>query len=251
MELQLIRSATLRLTWNGRTLLVDPYLAARGQGLSYAGEHTSPLVELPMTPEQVLQGVDAVYVSHLHTDHFDAVARERLPRAMPVLCPAEIASRLRDDMGFEQVIALEGETRWNDAQLSVTSGRHGPQEVLADMGAVHGLVIAPRSGPTLYLAGDTIWCDEVRSAIQAHQPRYIVVHACGALWRGKGPLVMDEQHVQRLMEHAHDAQVIAVHLDSVDHATVSRAQLQRHFANLPPLASRLAVPDDGQCLQLA
>jgi L-ascorbate metabolism protein UlaG (beta-lactamase superfamily) len=66
VQIQLIRSATLRLTIGGGTFLIDPWLAPKATGRSYAGTSRSPLVELPLPVAEVIAGLDAVLVSHLH-----------------------------------------------------------------------------------------------------------------------------------------------------------------------------------------
>lgn len=252
MQVQLIRSATVKITAAGATLLVDPYLAAKGGGKCYAGTLTSPLVELPLALSEVLNGVDAVFVSHLHSDHFDTAAQALLPKDMPMLCPASIAPRLRE-FGFGDVTAIDSALRWCGCTITLTGGRHGPDdEIVEAMGAVNGFVLAAPGEPTLYWAGDTIWCAEVQAEIERWRPDAIVVHACGATWRGRGPLVMDEAHVAAVLRAAPRAAVVATHLDVVDHATVTREQLRRWFERCEPeLARRLRVPADGEVLAFA
>lgn len=250
MRIQLIRSATVKISAGGATLLVDPYLAPKGGGKTYAGTLTSPLVELPLLLDELLHDVDAVFVSHLHSDHFDTRAQQVLRKDMPILCPAPIAASIRA-MGFADVMAIEQRTQWRHWTLTLTGGRHGPNTVLAAMGDVHGFVLHVDSEPTLYWVGDSIWCAPVREAIERFDPVAVVVHACGATWRGLGPLVMDASQVEALLREAPRCSVIATHLDAVDHATVSRADLAQHFAPWPLLAQRLRVPHDGQVLDLS
>lgn len=245
IHLQLVRSATLKIRAGGATLLVDPYLAEQGQGRSYAGVRTSPLVGLPMPVAELLAGVDAVFVSHLHSDHFDDAAKALLPRSLPLLCPAALAAPLRG-FGFTAVTAIERELDWRGWRLVLTGGRHGPDEILEALGDVNGFVLQRRGAPTLYWVGDSIWCEPVREALEQHAPDVIVAHACGAALRGVGPLVMDEVQVEALLRAAPRATVVATHLDTVDHATVSRAQLVAHFAQQPLLARRLRIPADGE-----
>jgi len=59
LQVRLVRSATITLSWQDTTLLVDPWLAPRGSGRSYAGSRQSPLVDLPMSIPELLNGVDA------------------------------------------------------------------------------------------------------------------------------------------------------------------------------------------------
>ncbi len=244
MQIQLIRSATVRLRFGGRTFLIDPWFAAKGEGFSYAGGEMSPLVEMPFPPEQILKDVDAVLISHLHSDHFDAAARSALSRQTPMLCTARDAPAVKA-FGFGQVRGIESDTRFGDVRIKLTEGRHGPDEVLEEMGDVSGFLFQAADEPVFYRAGDTILCDEVEEVIATHQPDVIVVHACGADWKGTGPLVMDEAMTEQVLRLAPEAQIVATHLDSVDHATVSRASLRAHFVAFPDLQPRLQIPEDG------
>jgi hypothetical protein len=111
MDLTLIRSSTLRITFGELRLLFDPYLAPKGGGRSYGGVHTSPLSDLPYTIETILADIDAVLVSHLHSDHFDDVARERLPREVPVLCHERDKAEI-SKWGFSHVKGFDQPTVW-------------------------------------------------------------------------------------------------------------------------------------------
>ncbi len=248
LSMRLIRSATVTLHWNGFTLLVDPYLADAGAGRSYGGELRSPLVPLPLSLDELLRDVDAVFVSHLHSDHFDDAARETLPKSTWMLCPPDVAGGLRAD-GFTRVQAIDGQWEHQGLRLRLTGGRHGPDAVLEDLGAVHGFV-AQWDGGSLYWVGDSIFCPEVERTLAEARPAAVVVHACGADWMGHGPIVMDCGMVEAVLRAAPAARVIATHMDAVDHATVTRAQLRAHFGALPALAQRLCIPADGERIAL-
>ncbi len=86
MKIQLIRNATLRMTYAGHTFAIDPYLSPKHSLPSYAGNSPNPLVELPISPQAVIEGIEMVVVSHLHTDHFDQLAQEFLPKDTLILC---------------------------------------------------------------------------------------------------------------------------------------------------------------------
>ena len=82
MRLRLIRHATLVLSAGGKTLLVDPMLDAAGTRPPIPdtpSPRANPLVELPEPAEKIVEGIDAVLVTHRHEDHLDddvlAVAR--------------------------------------------------------------------------------------------------------------------------------------------------------------------------------
>jgi len=247
LRIQLIRSATLRISFGKKIFLIDPWFAEKGYGPSYAGRVASPLVNLPMPVGEILEGVDAVIVSHLHTDHFDEVARGALDRDIPIFCHARFAEPI-NAFGFSNVKSLSGTVSFGDVRLSVTDGRHGPDEILGEMGPVSGFVFRAKGEPTLYWAGDTILCDEVRDVITTECPDVIVVHGCGAVWNGIGPLVMDRSMVFETLRISGSAAIIACHLDAVDHATVSRKLLRKASLKEPEITKRLSIPEDGEVL---
>lgn len=247
--LQLIRSATIKLRIDGFTLLVDPYLASQGKGRSYAGVRTSPLVPLPCRTDELLADVDAVFVSHLHSDHFDETAREVIPKSMPLLCPGPLAAALTAD-GFNDVRPIAGDTP-GPLGIRLTPGQHGPEAVLEEMGDVSGFVLPIGPDQRLYWVGDSINCPAVQRVLRECRPSVVVVHACGAEWDGVGPLVMDCKMVESVLHAAPQARVIATHMDAVDHATVSRADLLRYFSSKPALMARMSIPLDGEMISLA
>ena len=216
VKLTLIRSATLRLDYGGHTLLVDPQLdpaGARDAVPNTPNPRRSPLGELPIPAEQVIEGVDALLVTHLHRDHFDDTARELLPRHLPVFCQPPDTERL-----------------------------HGVGEIGAAMAPVSGFVLAAPAEPTVYIAGDTILCDEVRAAVAEYRPDYIVVNASAAQFNEGGPIVMNNEDVAQLSKEAPDATIVAVHFETVSHSTETRADLRAR--TLP----NVVVPDDGAML---
>jgi L-ascorbate metabolism protein UlaG (beta-lactamase superfamily) len=247
MQIRLIRSATLVVQLADVRLLIDPWLARKGEGKSYSGLGPSPLVDLPCSVEELLDGIDAVLVSHLHSDHFDEVAQRVLPKSMPILCHARDRDQITA-MGFSDVRAIGDGTAFGGVTIRATDGRHGPPEVLEDMGEVSGFLISVTGEPTLYWAGDTILCPEVEAVMAEERPDIVVVHGCGALWQGKGPLVMDGAMVLDTVRLSGNATVVVTHLDAVDHATVSRAELRHVAAEAPIDQSRLLVPEDGELL---
>jgi L-ascorbate metabolism protein UlaG (beta-lactamase superfamily) len=231
VKLTLVRSATLLLETSRGCVLVDPML--RAARTTPPIEQTpnpqrNPLVELPLPAEQIVEGVDACVVSHLHSDHFDDAAAALLPADLPILTQPESAETLRN-RGFTRV-----STR--DPHWPMTRGRHGTGAIGEAMGAVSGWVI-----DGVYLAGDTIWCEEVADALERHRPRAIVVNGGGARFNEGGPIVMDAGDVRRVRA-ATDATVIVVHLEALNHCIEPRS-LYRGIDGV-------VVPDDGQTLDV-
>src|SRR5262249_43778646 len=98
MHLTLVRHATLVVRAAGLRLLIDPQLDPQGARDPVPGTpnpRPTPLVDLPEPAEALVEGLDAVLVTHLHGDHFDATARRLLPSGVPLLCQPPDAERLR------------------------------------------------------------------------------------------------------------------------------------------------------------
>jgi len=247
MKIQLIRSATLRLEYAGHQILIDPYLAAKFTRPSYTGKSPNPLVDLPFPPEQVMAGIELVVVSHLHSDHFDPAAEKLLPKDLPVLCqPADEASLKAK--GFTHVTPVDDRVAWQGITVTRTAGQHGSEDVLQEMGTVSGFIFQADGEPSIYWVGDTIWYPPVQAVIERVQPEIIITHSSGAAW-GKGTLiVMDASQTVAVCRAASRGTVIATHMDSLDHGTVTRRDLRAHAEAAGIPAERLLIPADGEVL---
>jgi L-ascorbate metabolism protein UlaG (beta-lactamase superfamily) len=231
VKLTLVRNATLLLESSLGRILVDPMLRAAGTTPPIEdtpNPRPNPLVELPVPPGEVVAGVDLCIVTHLHGDHFDDAAADLLPRGLPILTQPESAEALTD-RGFTNVA-----TR-NDA-IAMTRGRHGTGDTAAAMGAVSGWVV-----DGVYIAGDTIWCDEVDRALAEHEPRAVVVNGGAAHFLGGDPIVMDAGDVRRVRAST-SGEVVVVHLEAMNHCLEPRSTYRA--------IDGVRVPDDGETIEL-
>jgi L-ascorbate metabolism protein UlaG (beta-lactamase superfamily) len=249
MKLQLIRNATMKLWYSDRCFLLDPYLGEAGSGPSYAGKMHSPVVPLPMTKEEILTGVDGVILSHLHSDHFDAAAQEVVPNATPLYCQPEDAPALAD-MGFKTVIPVDREYHMAAVSMTRMSGQHGSGEVLSDMGISSGYLFKSKGEPSLYWVGDSILTDEIRNVILHHQPDIIITHSCGAVWNEGVLIIMDDHQTIEVCLFAPKSTVIAVHMEAVDHGTVTRRQLRETAQKKGISSEQLLIPLDGEAIKV-
>lgn len=253
MRLQLIRNATLRLNFGGRRILIDPYFAPLHSRPSFTGKSPNPTVDLPMPPEQILDGIELVVVSHLHSDHFDPVAQELVPKALPLFCQPGDETTIREK-GFQHVTPIVDKQNWHGINISRTDGHHGTGEVETMMGKVSGFVFQASGEPTLYWAGDTILCDEVRDALVKFQPDVIVTHSCGAMWPDSSGqrqlIVMDAVQTIEVCRLVPTAVVMATHMEALDHATISRADLRAQRQRDEVDTQQLRIPNDGETIEI-
>ena len=251
MKLTLIRSATLRVRLAGRTLLVDPQLdpaGARDPVPNTPNPRRNPLVDLPEPAAAVVAGVEAVLLTHLHQDHWDATARELLPHDVPIFCQPHDAERLHAD-GFVDARPVHADAKLGDILIARTDGRHGTGEIGERMGIVSGFVLHAPNEPSIYIAGDTILCDEVRSALREHRPAAILVNASAARFLEGDPIVMDNDDVVALAREFPDTTVVAIHFETVSHSTETRADLRERLIQ-EGLTDRILVPEDGSEIPL-
>lgn len=251
MRLRLLRHATLQIETGGRRLLLDPMLGPPGSSPPVPetpNPRPNPLVPLPGTPLEAVAGISATLVTHLHNDHFDVPALGVVPRDRPVLCqPRDHIMLVRAGLGASVVdgtISVDGLT------ITRTTGRHGTGAIGQEMGDVSGFVIAAEGEPTLYVAGDTIWCPEVEAAIAAHAPHVIVVNAGAARFIQGDPITMDVPDVIATCNAAPEALVVAVHMEAMNHCGLTRAALQAALTEAG-LGGRVATPADGETLELS
>lgn len=247
MKIQLIRNATLRITYAGHTFLIDPYLADKHAYDPFAGKSRNPTVELPIPAIEVIRGIEMVMVSHLHSDHFDEEAQRLIPKDMQIFCEPGDAGTLMEQ-GFDNVKPIQHSLQWENISIRRTPGQHGLGDWSEKMGVVSGFVFEADNEPTLYWMGDTIWYDEVKDIVKDVQPDVIVTHSSGAVLGNSEPIVMDAKQTVAVCQTATHATVVATHMDALDHGTITRAYLRTYAHEKGISEQRLLIPEDGDTL---
>ncbi|WP_310877513.1 MBL fold metallo-hydrolase [Priestia megaterium] len=249
MKITHIRNATLLVEYGGKTFLIDPMLAEKGTYPPFPNsirqDQNNPLVSLPLSVEEIIEGIDAVILTHLHLDHFDDAAKQALPNDIKMFVQnEEDAAVVRAD-GFKNVEVLTKNMVFEGIQLSKTKGEHGRGEILKRTGLVCGVVFKHKSEKTLYVAGDTVWYSAVEEEINTHQPDVIVVNGGDNQFLEGGSLVMGKEDIYEVHKAAPHATILSVHMEAVNHWTLSREEL-KSFINEKDMASRVLVPNDGE-----
>ncbi|MDQ1911020.1 MBL fold metallo-hydrolase [Paenibacillus sp. GD4] len=246
MKLQLIRHATLSVVMSDKTMLVDPMLSEQGINPpipNSTDERRNPLVALPKFDEKLLQP-DAVLITHLHPDHWDEAAAQSIAKSTTVICPEECEASLAAQ-GFAPIHVISSELQWKGIRIFRTGGKHGFGEVGARMGKVSGFVLQAPGEPVIYIAGDTVYCEEVERALDQYRPDLTVLNAGGAQFRIGGPITMNAEDVEKVCRYAPYTQVAAVHMDTLNHCLVTRKDLKHHLRQAG-LESRVWIPEDGE-----
>lgn len=251
MQIQLVRHATLRVEYAGVTFLVDPMFSSKGEMPAVPNtpnQRPNPGVELPISVEEVLAGVDAILVTHTHFDHLDEAAIRLLPKHLPVFCQPPDLDKLMQH-GFEQVISIEEEYTWQGVHLHRAGGQHGTGEIGQQMGPVSGFVLKRAGEQTLYVAGDTIWCEEAEQAVAAYRPDVIIVFAGAARFLTGDPITMTKEDIVHVANAAPDSRILVAHMETWNHCLLSRRELNECLQE-KQLSGRVHVPQDGEIISI-
>jgi len=249
MKINQIRNATIVVEYANKKFLIDPMLAEKGTYPPFPNsarqDQKNPVVSLPTSVENIIEDIDAVIVTHLHLDHFDEAAQRILPKGIKMFVQNEEDATEVRNAGFQNVEVLQEDTVFEDIQLIKTKGEHGRGEILKLAGLVCGVVFKHQSEKTLYVAGDTVWYDEVQKVIDTHKPEIIVVNGGDNQFFEGGSLVMGKEDIYKVYKTAPNSQIIVVHMEAVNHWKLSREEL-KSFINEKEMSSAVLVPDDGQ-----
>lgn len=250
MQIKLLRNATLQLEYGGKTFLIDPFLADQGSMPPFPStpnQHMkNPTASLPVSAEETVSA-DAVIVTHLHADHFDETAKKMLNKMTPLFAQNESDAEVIRSEGFQNVHSLEDKKDFHGIEVIRTNGQHGHGEITKRTGVVSGVVFKHPSEKTLYLAGDTVWCQDVKEAIDSHNPDVIVVNGGAAQFLEGGPITMTKEDIYETSEASNGAALMVVHMESLNHCLLSRNELKTFIQN-KKTKGPVFIPDDGEIL---
>ena len=256
MEIRQIRNATLKIAYGGKTFLIDPWLSGKGSLGTFADKPfrclspekesiPMPMCGLPMPRDEILRGVDAYVVTHIHADHIDMAPEgigAPLDKETPVFVQDADDAGVLLKNGFRDITVLYENSALGNVSLRKAPGRHGTK---IPMCPTCGVVFRAEGEKTLYVAGDTIWYAGVKNTLKEYKPDVVVLNACAAEIVGYGRLIMNDEDVEAVAQTAKNAKIVISHMDTVAHASITR------YAMRGLLAKRGVVylmPEDGETL---
>jgi L-ascorbate metabolism protein UlaG (beta-lactamase superfamily) len=252
MKLQLIRNATLKLNYAGKTILVDPMFCTKETFDPFMPElDRNPTVNLKISIDEIIKDIDCVLITHSHPDHFDTVAADTLSKDIKTF-GSPIDEDFIKNHNFTNVEIINKTTTWNNITITRVGAQHGSGEVLKYMVGVSGFVFQAENQPTVYLVSDSILTDEVKQTLEKFKPEIIITNSGGGLIPGfeNSPVIMDEEQTISVCKLSQKSKVVAVHLESIDFCRVTRNSL-REYANTNDISQeQLLIPNDGDILNL-
>ncbi len=249
-SIRLLRHATLIIEINNKRILVDPMLSqkdALDPVQNCGNEIRFPMVELPVDATElnkILDNTDAVVVSHLHRDHWDITAQKSIDKTKMIFCQPNDVEKIKEQ-GFNNVNPIDNKLEWNGIVIHRTKGQHGSGEIGKKMGEVSGFVFT-HEDQSIYIAGDSIWCEDVDNALLEFNPKYTILNAGGARFLSGGPITMTPNHVATVQEKFKDTKIIAVHMDTVNHCFDKRTDLTKYLSD--KRIKSVLIPKDGETI---
>jgi L-ascorbate metabolism protein UlaG (beta-lactamase superfamily) len=222
-SVQFIGTATTLIRFAGFTILTDPNFlhagdhAHLGYGLT-SKRLTNPALEIAQLPP-----LDLCVLSHLHGDHWDKVAQDRLPKELPVITTPEACRELLKQ-GFHSSVGLRTweavEVVRMGAMLRATSlpGRHGPSLVNFLMPEVMGTMLEwqANNGSTLYrmlISGDTLVYDQLAEIPRRYPDINLALVDLGGTRLFGVLLTMDAVQGIKFIQIVRPKSVIPIHYD--------------------------------------
>ena len=257
-----IRNCTEKLTYCGMNFLIDPFFTPKGHypGFSMCPtkeqkEIRLPMVDLPISIDEIMKDIVAVLVTHTHVDHWDEYTAKYIPKDLPIFVQNAGDKKLIAGQGFTDVRVLGIGVPFKGITLTKTGGQHGSDEILSDtkvaefFGDCMGIVFKAPGQKTVYFAGDTVWHDYVELALKKHKPDIIVLYAAQAIYEGlAGSSIMGPDDVKKCYEFCKDAKIIPIHMNSFAHCLYTIEKMKK-FVEENNMKDRVIVPEDGEILK--
>lgn len=259
MKYQHLRNATAKLNYAGTTFLIDPMLSPKDTYPGFPGTNSEtkiPMTNLPISIDEILNGVDAILVTHTHLDHWDDEAQKQIPKHLPIIVQNESDAQIIKSQGFENIQILNDNFIFNGIKLTKTGGQHGTDEMYAIpqiaelLGEAMGVIFQNDDEKTLYIAGDTIWRKEVANSITQFSPEIIVLNLGFAeLENFTGSLTMGTEDLINVAKASPNSKIITVHMETANHCLLTRKDVSL-FAKEKGINNQILIPNDGEIITL-
>lgn len=252
MKIHQLRNATFILHVGDRRILIDPMLGEVGSmgGFKFfgGGKRPNPIIALPEGAMKALETVTDCVITHCQRDHLDHIDGTGISflraRDIPVWSVA-------DDFGYLRKKGLapnEFVDGTHGMKIRAIDARHGHGIKGWLLGPGHGWFIHYPGEPSIYITGDTVLVESVRTAIDELQPDVIVAPAgCANFGFGQDILFPIEELIE--LAQLAPGRVVFNHLEALDHCPTQRQKL-KELLEQHGVFDKCLVPEDGELLDL-
>jgi L-ascorbate metabolism protein UlaG (beta-lactamase superfamily) len=234
---------TALIELGGWRLLTDPTFDAPGRRYDFGWGTSSRKLAGPAVPPADLAPIDAILLSHdHHDDNLDAAGRALLSSSATVITTASGARRLGGAArGLEpwQTTRLEGGGR-APIEITATPCRHGPRFSRFLVGDVIGFALRHDGPRVLWISGDTVLYDGVRTVAGRLEVDTAILHLGGVRFPVTGPLryTMTAREAVELCRLIRPRTVIPIHYEGWSHFRQGRDAIERELERAPDVEFR-------------
>jgi len=245
----------MKLEYGRKVFLLDPMFRPAGVTHKLKTTHypeKPPLTNLPADPDEIMKGVQAILLTHVHPGHIDQEAADHIPKDMPFYTQNLNDKDLVRNYGMKktQTINMTLSTHFEDVDIIRIPGRHGDgkiQHVLNTMQNSSGIVLRKEGEKTVYITGDTVWCRGMQDGLGYH-PDVIIAYLGYAHGEGMH-ITMGTEDLERLQSAAPQAKIVCVHMETFENQELTREAL-RAYAYRKGFLDQLIIPENGDVIDL-
>lgn len=251
MKVHHLRNATMVLETGNQVILVDPMLGQKGTAgppftLFRFKPKRNPIIDLPANAMSIVNKTTHCLITHLHPDHLDKEGENFLRiKQIPIICSVKDEPILKKrGLNIIQTVDYWKSTTFLGGKIQGIPAVHGYGFIAKPMGNVMGFYIELPNEKSIYLSADTIYTHDVHTALTKLKPEISVV-ACGTAQLDIfQPLLMRMEDILKFIQNA-PGQVIANHLEAVNHCPTTRQQLKTEVSKIR-LSNKIFIPEDGE-----
>jgi L-ascorbate metabolism protein UlaG (beta-lactamase superfamily) len=247
MKMQYIRHATILLEINNQKILIDPLLSDPGTLPPIpltSNKIKNPLIKLPCDKYEIVNNIDAVLVTHAHTDHFDNEAEKLIPKNCPIFCQPEDVQELQKK-GFMNTIPVITTFTWNNITFTRRRVNHAKGILLSLLGKSSSYLLE-FEGNTLFLTGDTIYDDNLQSILKEMKPKYVIANAGSAQMKWGEPITLTKEAILSIKNNLPESDIYAVHMDAYNHCELTKKDLRSYINEKE---QTIFIPNEGEIIQ--
>lgn len=261
MKLTWIGGPTVLLEIGDIKILTDPMLNGNREafimnGHPSTGEDGVMILRNALLPNFDLDSVDYVLVSHMHSDHFDKVAKERIDKKVPIILP-QCQRKLLEDKFYNIISAnywepIKLETKSTKINITPVPARHAHKEdINEDMGVVNGYIIEcilKEESYKIYWTGDTVWFEDMKKIKDVAGEVDIFIPNMGAAGVD-GPydmLTLNSEQAIKLCSLMKPKYILPIHHNTFSHYVEPISVFEKEFKKICELGE-LIILREGEC----